>query len=100
MIELKFEENSARMDLENNGFLSEESEIKESSIEDAKKNQFSMNIHNQFPVIFKNSFEKMIKKPDIKNFERLFEVFRFFSFLLFFPVFLSKISKNRNLLSL
>ena len=82
MLELKFDDNSPsnRMDVENpSGFLSSEDNNNDdnSSMEELKKSQNSMNIHNQFQSIFKFSFEKLVKRPDIKNLEKLLEVYIF-----------------------
>ena len=49
MLELQFDEKSPKMDFEKNNL--EQNEIKDDSLEDMQKQQISINIHNQFPVL-------------------------------------------------
>jgi hypothetical protein len=75
MLELQFDDNSPKMDLENTAFITiDDNDMKENNMEDVKKHQISMNIHNQFQTIFKSSFERLLKKPDVKSLEKLLEV--------------------------
>ena len=83
MLELQFDDKSPKFDLENSMFVTvENDDVTENTMEEMKKQQISMNIHNQFQSIFKGSFEKLLKKPDVKNLEKLLEVF-FSNFLNF-----------------
>lgn len=75
MLELQFDKNaSPKMEFENERFPN--SENTDNSLDDFRVDQLAMNVHANFTAIFKGAFEKLVKKPDLKNLEKLLEVVR------------------------
>lgn len=72
MLELQFEPSSPKMEFENLNFTRNE-EV-ENSLEELNTYQLTTNIHHKFLSIFKTSVDKLVKKPDLKNLEKLLEV--------------------------